>query len=108
MPAVGNPIMYKHLIDYRATTSVLKQTVSTLQKRQSALALRCTLSSKKVLRSSKRKQKILPIRKNVFKSVDIGYLPNTIADWEEKDRIMMMASREFLVIPLFVVLFFEF
>lgn len=98
MPAVGSPEMYKNLIDHQDTTSVHKETISTTHKRQSAAALRRSINAKVVAPPPKPKNVQLHIPKNVFKSIDIGFLPNTIADWEEKERKMMMETRTFLVI----------
>lgn len=97
MPVAGNPDKYKTLVDHQDTTSVYKETISTTQKRQNAAALRRSINSKPVAPPPKPKRLNLNIPKNVFKSIDIGFLPSTIADWEEKERKMMMASREFLV-----------
>lgn len=97
MPAIGNPEMYKKFIDHQATASVHKDTISTTQKKHSAAALRREINAKIKIPPPKLKRTKIDIPKNVFKSVDVGYLPNTIADWEEKERKMMMASRDFLV-----------
>jgi len=97
MPAVGNPEMYKKFIDHQDTASVHRETISTTQKRHSAAALRREINAKQKVPPPKPKKSKINIPKTLFKSVDIGFLPNTIADWEEKERKMMMASRAFLV-----------
>ncbi len=97
MPVSGNPEKYKNLIDHQDTTSVYKETISTTQKRQNAVALRRAINEKLVKPLQKPKKVTIDVPKNVFKSIDIGYLPSTIAEWEEKERKMMMASRAFLV-----------
>lgn len=79
-----------------------KETISTTQKRQSAAALRRDINAKLVAPPQKPKKLNVNIPKNHFKSIDIGFLPNTIADWEEKERKMMMATRQFLVINKFL------
>lgn len=98
MPAVGNPEMYRTLIDHQDTTSVHKETISTTQKKQNAAALRRSINAKSVAPPQKPRTVSLDIPKNIFKSIDTGFLPSTIADWEEKERKMLMASRAFLVI----------
>lgn len=97
MPSVGNPEMYRNLIEHQETASVHKETISTTQKRQSAAALRRTINSKLVAPPQKPKKVMLDVPKKVFKTIDIGFLPNTIADWEEKERKMSMETRTFLV-----------
>lgn len=99
MPVSGNPDKYKTLIAHQDTTSVYKETVSTTQKRQNAAAVRRAITAKLLSPPPQPKTKkiTLDIPKNVFKSIDVGFLPSTIADWEEKERKMMMASRSFLV-----------
>lgn len=100
MPAVGSPEMYKNLIDHQDTTSMHKETISTTQKRHSAAELRRSINAKLVAPPPKPIDVKLHVPKNVFKSIDVGFLPNTIADWEEKERKMLMESRTFLVIYL--------
>lgn len=97
----GSPEKYTNLIEHQDTTSVYKETISTTQKRQSAAMLRRAISAKAVAPPPKPKKISPVVPKNVFKSVDVGFLPNTIADWEEKERRMMMASRAFLVSNFF-------
>ncbi|XP_037046574.1 tubulin polyglutamylase ttll6-like [Bradysia coprophila] len=97
IPVAGNPEKYRDLIEHQNTTSVYKETISTTQKRQSAAMQRRAISANAVAPRPKPKKIGSDIPKNQFKSVDIGFLPNTIADWEEKERKMMMASRAFLV-----------
>lgn len=96
-PLAGNPEKYSHLIQHQDTTSVFKETISTTQKRQNAAMQRRAINAKVAVPLPKPKKICLDLPKNVFKSVDAGFLPNTIADWEEKERKMMMASRAFLV-----------
>ncbi|KAJ6644550.1 Tubulin polyglutamylase ttll6 [Pseudolycoriella hygida] len=97
MPVPGKPEIYQNLIDHQSTTSLQKETISTIQKRLDAAALRRSLSEKVPPAPHKPKKISHETSKNVFKPVDIGYLPTTIADWEEKERKMMMDSRAFLV-----------
>lgn len=105
MPAPGNSEMYKAFIEHQDTTSVHKETISTTQKRQSAAVLRSSINAKLVVLPPKPKKVTPNFPKKIFKSIDIGFLPNTIADWEEKDRKMMMASRAFLVIEFVRILY---
>lgn len=98
MPEVGNLEKYRNFMECQDTTSMYKETVSTTQKRQNAVALRRSINAKLASPPQKPKKTTNVAPKNVFKSINIGFLPNTIADWEEKERKMMMASRTFLVI----------
>lgn len=102
MPVVGNPEMYKSLISHQDTMVWHKETISTTQKRQSAAALRRDINARLVAPPQKPKKLKANIPKNVFKSIDVGFLPNTIAEWEEKERKMMMATRQFLVMIYYI------
>lgn len=97
MPAVGNPEMYRKFIEHQDTASVHKETISTIQKRHGAAAIRRAINEKLKVPHQKPKKVRIDIPKNVFKSIDVGFLPSTIADWEEKERQMLMESRAFLV-----------
>lgn len=97
MPCDGALDLYSTFIDHQDGASVYKETISTLQKRQAAAELRRSIGKKILILPQKPKETPNELPKKLFKPVNVGYLPNTIADWEEKQRKMMMASRSFLV-----------